>query len=303
MPETFRNKKSRILIVDDESENLHTMQSLLGDKYAVVAATCGERALELAARLPHPDLILLDIKMPGMDGYEVCRRLKRRPETKSIPVIFVTAKNDVLDEEYGLHLGAVDYISKPIHPAIVLARVQNHLNLKLKIDLLESQAMLDGLTNIPNRRRFEDALAMEWRHAMRSGNTLSLIMADIDFFKQYNDHYGHGAGDECLKRVAQSLLQSINRPSDLVARYGGEEFVALLPETDASGARSIAESFCVHVSELQIPHEFSSVSEFVTISVGVASSVPVAGMMQQDLLKLADDNLYQAKHAGRNRVC
>lgn len=302
MSEIDHGSKARVLIVDDVNENLHALVSILRDKYAVVAATSGEKAIELAARQPPPDLILLDIKMPVMDGYEVCRRLKQMPETRHIPVIFVTALTDILDEEYGLSLGAVDYITKPFHPAIVLARVQNHVNLKLKIDLLESQAMLDGLTCISNRRRFDAVLESEWKRTLRSSSPLSLIMADVDFFKYYNDHYGHAEGDVCLKKVAASLAKTINRPSDLVARYGGEEFVAILPETDERGARSLAEHFRSQVECLQIPHEYSAVSKYVTVSVGVASAVPTPEMTAADLLKLADDQLYLAKHEGRNRV-
>jgi len=181
--------------------------------------------------------------------------------------------------------------------------VANHINLKIKADLLESQAMLDGLTNIPNRRRFDETLEREWRRAQRSGAPLSLIMADIDFFKQYNDNYGHGVGDVCLKKVAATLAESTDRPSDLVARYGGEEFVALLPDTDAEGARLIAERMRGNVDAMQLLHEYSDVSGRVTISIGLACLVPKADETSDELLKLADQMLYRAKASGRNRVC
>lgn len=303
MLEPYSKAKAKILIVDDVSENLHALMSILRDKYAVVAATDGEKALELAALSPQPDLILLDVQMPGVDGYEVCRQLKRQAETKNIPVIFVTAMSDMLEEEYGLHLGAVDYIAKPFHPAIVSARVQNHVNLKLTIDLLESQVMLDGLTNIPNRRHFDQMLEREWKRALRTHSPLSLVMIDIDFFKRYNDHYGHGMGDECIKQVATSLLHSVSRSSDFVARYGGEEFVAILPHTDNAGAKTIAECLRSHVEALRIPHQASNVFGYVTVSVGSASVIANTEMTPLDLLKLADDKLYLAKKAGRNRVC
>jgi diguanylate cyclase (GGDEF)-like protein len=296
-------KKPLILIVDDTPTNIQVLAEALRVDYHVRVAGSGKMAFEIIAKLGAPDLILLDVMMPEMDGYEVCRRLKQSPETKNVPVIFVTAKSDVVDEEYGLRLGAVDYIAKPFHLAIVSARVQNHINLKLKSDLLESQAMLDGLTNIPNRRRFDETLGNEWKRAQRSGVPLSLIMADIDYFKQYNDYYGHGVGDACLKKVAASLAAATERPSDLAARYGGEEFAIILPETDAEGARIIAEHFRSHVESLHLPHEYSNTSGYVTVSVGLACVVPNAETTQTDLLRLADNLLYQAKKAGRNQVC
>lgn len=295
-------KKPLILVVDDTPTNIQVLAEALRVDYRVRVANSGKVAFEIIAKFGAPDLILLDVMMPEMDGYEVCRRLKQAPETKNVPVIFVTAKSDTLDEEYGLKLGAVDYIAKPFHLPIVAARVRNHINLKMKTDLLESQAMLDGLTNIPNRRRFDETLESEWKRAQRSGTPLSLIMGDIDFFKHYNDNYGHGVGDECLKKVAAALAGSIDRPSDLVARYGGEEFVILLPETDATGAMAIAERFRSQVESLRIPHEYSDASNVVTVSVGLACVTPKAEMKQGDLLKLADDQLYRSKQTGRNRV-
>jgi len=299
------NKDNRptILIVDDMPSNIHVLAEALRKDYRVRAVASGKAVFEIIARFGPPDLILLDVMMPEMDGFEVCRRLKQAPETRAIPVIFVTAKSDVVDEGNGLRLGAVDYIAKPFHLPIVLARVQNHINLKLKTDLLESQAMLDGLTNIPNRRRFDESLDIEWKRSLRAGVSLSLIMLDIDFFKSYNDHYGHGTGDVCLRKVAATLCGAIERSSDLVARYGGEEFAVVLAGTDAKGARTIAERFRTQVEDLCITHEFSTASNHVTISLGVATVIPSTVMTPADLLKMADDKLYQAKESGRNRVC
>jgi diguanylate cyclase (GGDEF)-like protein len=296
-------KKPLILIVDDTPTNIQVLAESLRAEYRVRVAGSGKAAFEIIAKVGAPDLILLDVMMPDMDGYEVCRRLKQAPETQNVPVIFVTAKADAIDEEYGLSLGAVDYIAKPFHLPIVAARVRNHINLKIKTDLLESQAMLDGLTNIPNRRRFDETFESEWKRALRGGTPLSLIMADIDFFKRYNDNYGHGIGDDCLKKVAASLASSIDRPSDLVARYGGEEFVAILPDTDATGAHAMAERFRSHVEKMKITHEFSEVSKFVTVSVGLACVIPTLDMAPEAVLKKADEMLYQAKELGRNRVC
>lgn len=295
--------KPLILIVDDTPTNIQVLAEALREDYRVKVATSGQGALDLIARQGAPDLILLDVMMPGMGGFEVCLRLKQDTVSMQIPVIFVTAKSEAVDEEFGLKLGAVDYITKPFHLPIVRARVQNHLALKLKADLLESMALLDGLTNIPNRRRFNEALDVEWKRAQRSGSLLAIIMMDVDFFKNYNDHYGHGAGDACLKMVASTLVATACRPGDLVARYGGEEFVVLLPETDAEGARLLAENLRSQIEALQIPHEFSGASPWVTISAGYASVSPDQEEKEHGLLDAADQMLYRAKESGRNRVC
>lgn len=297
------DNKPVILIVDDTPTNIQILAEALKDKYRVKVAGSGPAALDIIAKQGVPDLILLDVMMPGMDGYEVCRILKQDPVTQEVPVIFVTAKSDALREEKGLRLGAVDYISKPVHLPIVMARVQNHIALKKKTDMLESHAMLDGLTGIPNRRRFDDSLEREWLRVMRSGSSLSLIILDVDDFKPFNDNYGHGVGDACLCAVASSLVDSVNRSSDLVARYGGDEFVALLPNVDEAGAYRIAKRMCENVNAKNIPHEFSSAAKNVTISVGVASIVPSRDKTPYNLLEKADRQLYRAKSLGRNQVC
>ena len=294
--------KPLILIVDDTPLNIQILAEALTRDYRVKVAASGKKAFEVIAKQGVPDLILLDIMMPEMDGYEVCRRLKSNHSTQNIPVIFVTAKTDMVDEEYGLRLGAADYIAKPFHLPIVAARVQNHINLKKKTDLLESLAMLDGLTNIPNRRRFDEALDSEWKRAKRVGHSVALVMGDIDFFKAYNDHHGHGAGDACIKTVAEVLADVVDRPADLVARYGGEEFIALLPETDIEGARLIAERFRCGVESRHISHGHSQASPWVTVSVGFASALPDESNSTSPLLEAVDDMLYRAKADGRNRI-
>lgn len=298
-----RAEQPTILIVDDTPTNIQVLAEALRADYRVKVAGSGRMAFEIIARQGLPDLILLDVMMPDMDGYEVCRRLKGDPRTKDIPVIFATAKSDPLDEEHGLRLGAVDYIVKPFHLPIVAARVQNHINLKLKTDLLESHALLDGLTSIPNRRRFDEDLASEWKRAHRAGSTISLIMLDVDHFKAYNDHYGHGAGDNCLRKVAGALAEAVVRPGDLAARYGGEEFVVLLPTTGHESATQIAERIRAQVEALRIPHDYSAAAAWVTISVGLASAIPSDCDGAAALLEKADNMLYRAKNAGRNRVC
>ena len=297
------SKQATILIVDDQPANIHALAALLKKDYRILTATRGEKALELAAQAPLPDLILLDIVMPDMDGHEVCCRLKNDEATKAIPIIFVTALGEERDEEHGLNLGAADYISKPFSPAIVRARVRNQIHLKLRTDRLEQVAMQDGLTQIPNRRRFDQKLREEWARLIRPDQSLSLLMIDIDQFKPYNDHYGHGAGDECLRQVAQALYQVPQRPADLVARYGGEEFAVVLPETDETGAEHLARRLLESVRALGIEHDYSDVAPQVSVSIGVATHSPRRPRSDAEALKQsADRALYQAKSQGRNRI-
>ncbi|MGY0829710.1 diguanylate cyclase [Azospirillum brasilense] len=294
--------RSKILVVDDIPSNVHVLSRILKDDHDIYFATDGAKALELAqSRLP--DLVLLDIMMPGMDGYEVCSRLKAEPVTRDIPVIFISAKSEVEDETYGLEVGAIDFISKPISPPIVKARVRNHLLLKRQTDLLRTLSFNDGLTGIANRRRFDEVMLREWRRCGRAQLPLSLIMLDVDQFKPYNDHYGHQAGDECLRAVAQLLAEQMMRPGDLTARYGGEEFVCLLPETDEDGAVQVAERLRRTVAERRLPHAVSHVADHITISLGVATARPTLDDTPDRLSQLADGLLYEAKRAGRNRVC
>lgn len=295
-------RKPVVLIVDDTPTNIQVLAEALRADYRVKVAGSGKMALDIIQQ-GLPDLILLDVMMPDMDGYEVCRILKNDPLTQHIPVIFVTARTDTVDETFGLQLGAVDYIAKPFRLPIVLARVRNHIALKLKSDLLESHALLDGLTNIPNRRRFDQSLETEWRRAQRSGLPLSVLMFDIDHFKAYNDALGHRAGDDCLIRVAMLLCESLERPGDLLARYGGEEFVALLPETDAEGAARIAERCRLQIEAERIPHPDSTTAGWVTVSIGVGTLLPQGEEGARALVEQADARLYRAKAVGRNRVC
>jgi len=294
--------KQKILIVDDTPLNIKTLGEVLRNEYDIMVATSGVKALEIANSDAAPDLILLDVMMPDMDGYEVCRRLKNSTRSQAIPVIFVTAKHEMEDEMRGLELGAVDYITKPFSMPIVRMRIKTHLTLKKKSDMLEWLTCTDGLTNIANRRRFDEFFKQEWHRGRRSGNCLSLIFTDIDYFKRYNDHYGHPAGDDSLVTVARILDQSLVRSTDFVARYGGEEFVAVLPETSMESALAIAEQIRYNVAQAKIPHLHSDAADHLTLSLGVASTVPVDDVVPDDLLKAADTALYQAKAAGRNRV-
>ena len=289
-----------ILIVDDAKENISILAELLRTEYKVRAAISGEKALEIAFSENPPDLILLDVIMPGIDGYEVCRRLKADPLAKRIPIIFVTGKVNEEEEIFGFNMGAVDYIKKPFNSVIVKARVSMHVELKQYRDYLENMSYIDGLTGIPNRRRFDEYLESTWNLAVRASMSISLIMMDIDLFKQYNDNYGHQGGDTCLAQIAHALSKVIVRKTDLLARYGGEEFVCVLPNTDLDSAFIIAEKLRLAVESLSIPHARSSVGEFVTISVGVATMFPGKNLHNTELISAADRALFISKKSGRN---
>jgi diguanylate cyclase (GGDEF)-like protein len=292
---------STVLVVDDTPNALELIATMLGTEHKVLTAGDAETALKIALQ-EEPDLILLDIRMPGTDGYQLCRMLKADPVTREIPVVFVTAMDEEREEAKGLELGAIDYITKPLSPPILRARVRNHIDLKRQRDQLRRLSAVDGLTGLANRRAFGEALEKEWRGAIRRNGSISLLMTDIDDFKQFNDAYGHLAGDEALKRVAKALEGAALRPADMVARYGGEEFVVLLPDTGANEAALVADRLLLAVRRLAIPHEHSRGWQYVSLSVGLASARPSREMSANELLDLADRMLYQAKSSGRNRV-
>jgi diguanylate cyclase (GGDEF)-like protein len=294
--------KPRLLVVDDQPINIQVMYRCFAGDYQVFMATSGEQALNICKSNP-PDLILLDVVMPGLDGFEVCKQLKADASTWHIPVIFVTAHTDPTQETHGLNLGAVDFIAKPINPDVVRARVKTHLTLKFQSDLLRKLVFLDGLTGVFNRRYFDQQISTEWARAARNNKPLSLILLDVDFFKLYNDRYGHQAGDDALRLVAHTLKSSLRRPADLVARYGGEEFACVLPETSHEDAQVIAEELERQIRTLGIPHQSSTVDTVITISVGLATRVGNSDDDVTSLIGLADKLLYQAKHTGRGQVC
>jgi len=295
--------KPRVLIVDDERSNINILGTLLVPEFEVLVATDGASALQRACGEVVPDLILLDVMMPGMDGYEVCQRLKADPNTADVPVIFISAMGEEDDEAQGLQIGAVDYVTKPFSPAILKMRIRTHVELKRLRDHWQRLSTVDGLTQIANRRAFDDGLATAWRCGIRQHQSLALIIADVDHFKAYNDHHGHAMGDQCLQTVARVLAGQVKRACDLVARFGGEEFVCLMPGVDLAGAEVIAERMCAAVTEQAIPHEHPDVQGVVSISIGVAVVIPSPALTQQALLLEADRRLYEAKRGGRNRLC
>lgn len=291
-----------VLVVDDDFINKEILAHGLKNDYNVITAGSGTEALKVAEEAK-PDTILLDIIMPDMDGYQVCRQLKSSRRTQKIPIIFSTSKCSDEDEVLGLTMGASDYITKPFNMALVKARVRNQVLLKQKTDLLEQLASVDGLTEIPNRRYFDEIYEQEWRRATRNQYPISLCMIDIDCFKQFNDNYGHTAGDDTLVAVARVLSRVSQRAGDFVARFGGEEFVYVWPNCELANAQLMAEKARQSIFELQIPHKYSSLAEkVITVSSGVATIYPTQGQTRKELLDIADERLYQAKQAGRNVV-
>jgi diguanylate cyclase (GGDEF)-like protein len=293
--------KPVLLLVDDSPDQLALLTEMFNSDYMVHTANDGQQAIALCIQV-QPDLVLLDNIMPGMSGYTVCQQLKAIEETRHIPVIFVSGLSEPAEEARCLEAGAVDFIAKPFHMRIMQARVRAHILLKNQADTLRSMALFDALTGVANRRHFDTMLQAEWRHCARMGQDLSVIMIDVDFFKHYNDHYGHPAGDSCLQAVATALANGLARSHDTVARYGGEEFVCLLPGTPLAGAIQIANTLEQAVRALKVPHAASTVCGDVTVSLGVASMRPDNTIDPQSLLEQADAQLYLAKDSGRAKV-
>jgi diguanylate cyclase (GGDEF)-like protein len=305
--------RQKILIIDDTPANISILNEVLQGEYDVFFATSGAEGLRVAAALL-PDLILLDIMMPEMDGFQVCRKLKSSEQTSGIPVIFVTAVVSHQEEARGLECGAIDYLTKPISPPVVAIRVKNHLELTRRSRMLEALseelarknrqlqmlARMDGLTGLANRRFLDETLDAEVRRAQRCGTPLSLIMCDIDFFKRYNDRYGHQAGDEALRRIGGLLQRLFQRGSDFPCRYGGEEFAVILPETGATQALHLAELLRASMCAEALPHAFSDIADCITLSVGVVSAPATDGRTAQWFLGEADAALYRSKDQGRN---
>lgn len=286
--------KALVLIVDDSPTNLQLLASCVKDDHRVKVATNGEQCIEIAKTNPKPDLILLDVEMPGMSGYQVCQQLKSCEMTSEIPIIFVTGLLGDKDEEKGLALGAVDYITKPIRPAIVIARVKTHITLKFQRDKLNRMAFFDQLTGLHNRHYLIDTASKKVARALRHKYDLWVLMIDIDHFKVINDTYGHPMGDEVLKDVAATLLLD-NRSEDIAARLGGEEFVVMFDPCDKTDAMLKARRILDKIATLN-PHDIR-----VTVSIGIAKLMPEDRDFEY-LLKRADDALYQAKENGRNRI-
>lgn len=293
--------KGKILIIDDSPANIQLINGILKDDYEIFFSTNGVSGIKKAYETS-PDLILLDVVMPDMDGYEVLKKIKSDLLTRDIPVIFITALDSVDQEVKGLEAGAVDYITKPIIGAILKARVATHIELKKQRDYLENLTMIDGLTGIANKRRLNEYLEKWYKISLRKKLNLSIFMIDIDYFKLYNDTYGHLAGDDCLKFIAGAIKNSLKRPYDLVARFGGEEFACVIPETSYDDALMIAGRIKSNISNLRLEHKGSTISSYVTVSIGGISGIPNELDGHFKMLERADESLYKAKQLGRDQI-
>jgi diguanylate cyclase (GGDEF)-like protein len=306
----------KILVVDDSSTiraGLRVQLAKLG--HEIIEAENGEQAVDQWSRA-RPDLVLIDVLMPIMDGYEAARRMRSIGQDDWVPIIFLSSQEGDQDLERAIEAGGDDYLVKPVSAVVLGAKIRamHRLEIMRKRLLevsrelaasnrqLEMLSRQDGLTGLANRRYFDASLATEMRRATRAAEPISLILIDIDYFKRYNDTYGHQAGDECLKRVAGCLQAVCQRAADLPARYGGEEFALVLPNTTPDGARLVANSLAGAIAALAIPHTGSDIGQVITLSQGLASSVPGHELSPEDLIEKADHALYRAKDLGRNRA-
>lgn len=291
---------ARVLVVDDEPINIEVVKSILHDQFTVETASCGREALKQAVRFL-PDAILLDVVLGDLTGIEVCQQLKGNPDTRDIPVLFLTSLESRANEQMCWDAGGVDFILKPVNPDTLLNRLRVHLTLKLQSEYLKSLAFLDGLTGLYNRRYFDEQMQRLLAQMHRNKHPLSVLLMDVDYFKRYNDSLGHLAGDDCLKRVANSLAMVAQRPLDMACRYGGEEFAVILPGSDSEGAMVVAKRVQQAIEQESIHHP-ESPWQRVTLSIGVATCQSHSLRGCDNLLRLADEHLYNAKNQGRNRI-
>jgi len=298
----------KILLVEDSATLRFAMRNYIIDAgHEPFIARSGEEALQLLENTP-VDMIIMDVEMPGLNGFETTRLIREWLAGHWIPIIFVTGLNE--DENYreGIEAGGDDYLIKPVSYMIIKAKIRameriaemrdqlNHLNAEL-----EALSQLDSLTQIYNRRTFNELAQQQWALAKRHQQPISALMIDIDHFKLFNDHYGHPAGDACLKKVTQAIRSCLQRSADIFGRYGGEEFIVLLPDTDATGTMRVAQAISNAIENMQIRHDVSPSSTWVTASIGGATCLRTTGHDLEELIKNADRALYKAKRAGRNR--
>jgi diguanylate cyclase (GGDEF)-like protein len=296
-------KKSRLLVVDDDPSQLRFYLKGLSKLYHCQFARCATDAINFSRQFPQPDLIILDVIIPDLGGFEICRLLKEDQLTAHIPVIFASKIDDADSKVRGFSLGCVDYISKPVFIPEMKARISTHLKLKRQAHLLESLAYLDPLTQVANRRKYNETVQREWSRAVRYAHPIAMLLIDIDFFKQFNDFYGHTVGDDCLIKVAHNLNSLSRRSGDLFARIGGEEFVLILSDCGEQGAINKAKEVIDTISFLNIANQGAPNHDRVTVSVGAAIMCPGAEEEPLALFQAADAALYEAKNTGRNKYC
>ena len=302
MSAIHEDRTFRILIVEDDAVNIGVISNSLSSRYQLFIAKTRLRALEILKK-KHIDIVLLDVNLPDGNGFDICKEIiDNKSVYGDLSVVFMTGMDSPEDEARGIRLGARDYITKPINSTVLNARVELQAQLTRQTELLSNLARIDGTTEVSNRRAFDDQLQIEWKRALRDKLPLSLCILDIDFFKQFNDTYGHPAGDQCLKSLAKCLVGNLKRSSDFVARYGGEEFVALLYKADSTIAERLIQNCLQSFMELEIPHEKSTVSKWVTFSAGICTAVPTEDLSPAMLLENADQALYQAKENGRAQI-
>jgi len=299
----MESNKFKILVIEDSKLNQEILKRILKKQYNLNFAQDGIEALE-KAKTEQPDLILLDLILPGIDGFEVLQELKKNDITRSIPVIIITGRTNPEEEVKGLQSGAVDYITKPFHEVVVKARVETQERILKQMRIIEEYGLIDTLTNIPNRRQFDQVLVREWNRSIRDKKPFSLLMIDVDHFKMYNDSYGHQQGDVALKAVAETITISLKRKIDIAARWGGEEFAVLLPNTSTEGALLVGECIRENIESLSIPFIVEGDDSYhnITVSIGAAVNDPLQSKSMFDLILQADKALYKAKDLGRNRV-
>jgi diguanylate cyclase (GGDEF)-like protein len=294
------NTKATILIVEDNSINLKVLDNIVSSEYNTILSKDGKDAIE-KAKSNKIDLILLDIMLPELDGYTVCKVLKNDNTCKDIPVIFVTALTSHEDELKGLESGGVDFITKPFSAPIVMARIKTHIKYQALTQELCKLATIDSLTAIANRRAFDENIKLEWKRSMLELSQLSVMMIDIDYFKIYNDTYGHQGGDKCIQNIANILKNSISEEY-LLARYGGEEFVILMPNCDEYSAMQTAVNIKDVVYNSNLEFDNSKVSDRVSVSIGISTCTPSNSVSYNTLINKADEALYISKDSGRDRI-
>ena len=293
--------RQKILLLDRNPEDIRSFIEQMGGNDIVVADTMG--ALEENVNGDSDaDLVVLDLDTLGKDWGKTARRLCMASEFRGLPIVLVTKDNGAEIEATAFQAGASELLRKPFHPVVMKARLGKQLEMMRSRRVLENMARIDSLTEVHNRRQFDISLQSEWQRCRRAGNPLSLLMIDIDYFKNFNDHYGHDCGDDCLRRVAGLLCDALQRPGDMLTRYGGEEFAVILGATDHDGAAHVAERCRAQIAKASILHRFSEITNKVTISVGYATIYPANGLHPEQLIKTADKALYEAKATGRNRA-